>query len=106
MRTGLVLDALRMALGTREHGADFALVAHTDASSQGRFNRSSQRSVERSCDGGRTVSCLGACWASADAFDRVEDVLIERIQSAASLAELCWEVRARPRSLGLRLTHC
>ncbi len=34
MRTTLVLDALRMALGTREHGADFALVAHTDRGSQ------------------------------------------------------------------------
>ncbi len=30
MRTDLVLDALRMALGQREPGADFALVAHTD----------------------------------------------------------------------------
>ena len=28
MRTDLVLDALRMALGTREHGADLALVHH------------------------------------------------------------------------------
>ena len=34
MRTDLVLDALRMALGTREPGADFALVAHTDRGSQ------------------------------------------------------------------------
>ena len=34
MRTDLVLDALRMALGTREQGADFALVAHTDAGAQ------------------------------------------------------------------------
>ena len=34
MRTDLVLDALRMALGTRGHGADLALVAHTDAGSQ------------------------------------------------------------------------
>jgi putative transposase len=34
MRTDLVLDALRMALGTRELGADFALVAHTDAGAQ------------------------------------------------------------------------
>jgi putative transposase len=33
MRTDLVLDALRMALGTREHGADFRLVAHTDRGS-------------------------------------------------------------------------
>jgi putative transposase len=34
MRADLVLDALRMALGTREHGADFRLVAHTDRGSQ------------------------------------------------------------------------
>ena len=30
MRTTLVLDALRMALGLREHGADVQLVAHSD----------------------------------------------------------------------------
>src|SRR5947209_14467144 len=35
MRTTLVLDALRMALGTRSPGADFGLVAHSDAGSQG-----------------------------------------------------------------------
>jgi putative transposase len=34
MRTDLVLDALRMALGQRERGADFQLVAHTDRGSQ------------------------------------------------------------------------
>jgi putative transposase len=34
MRTTLVLDALRMALGTRRPGADFRLVAHTDRGSQ------------------------------------------------------------------------
>jgi putative transposase len=34
MRTDLVLDALGMALGTREPGADFGLVAHTDRGSQ------------------------------------------------------------------------
>ena len=45
MRTTLVLDALRMALGTREHGADFRLVAHTDRGSQPGLNRSSQRCV-------------------------------------------------------------
>jgi hypothetical protein len=43
MRTDLVLDALRMALGTREHGAEVALVAHTDAGSQPGLNRSSQQ---------------------------------------------------------------
>jgi putative transposase len=34
MRTDLVLDALRMALGQRAHGADFELVVHTDRGSQ------------------------------------------------------------------------
>jgi putative transposase len=34
MQTTLVLDALRMALGTREHGADLELVHHSDAGSQ------------------------------------------------------------------------
>ena len=34
MRTDLVLDALRMALSTRQPGADFTLVAHTDHGSQ------------------------------------------------------------------------
>ena len=42
MRTGLVLDALRMAPGQREPGADFELVAHTDRGSQPALNRSSQ----------------------------------------------------------------
>jgi putative transposase len=34
MRTTLVLDALRMAIGTREPGAEFQLIHHTDAGSQ------------------------------------------------------------------------
>jgi putative transposase len=34
MRTDLVLDALRMALSTRAHGADFQLIHHTDQGSQ------------------------------------------------------------------------
>jgi putative transposase len=34
MRTDLVLDALRMALTRREHGADLELVHHSDAGSQ------------------------------------------------------------------------
>jgi len=34
MRTDLVLDALRMALGTRQPGAEFRLVSHSDRGSQ------------------------------------------------------------------------
>jgi putative transposase len=43
MRDTLVLDALRMALGLREHGADVQLVHHSDAGSQPGLNRSSQQ---------------------------------------------------------------
>jgi transposase InsO family protein len=43
MRTDLVLDALRMALGTRQPGADVQLVQHTDQGSQPGLNRSSQQ---------------------------------------------------------------
>jgi putative transposase len=35
MRTDLVLDALRMALARRKHGADVELIHHSDAGSQG-----------------------------------------------------------------------
>jgi putative transposase len=43
MRTTLVLDALRMALGRRGPGADVALVHHSDRGSQAGLNRSSQQ---------------------------------------------------------------
>ena len=42
MRTDLVLDALKMALGLRGPGADVELVHHSDRGSQPRLNRSSQ----------------------------------------------------------------
>jgi hypothetical protein len=47
MRTTLVLDALRMALGTRGLGADVQLVHHSDRGSQGGFKWSSQRLIDR-----------------------------------------------------------
>ena len=66
MRTDLVLDALRMALSTRRHGADLQLVHHSDRGSQGGFNRSSQRLIERGCDGPEETS-RGSGWAGGDA---------------------------------------
>ncbi|HWD86109.1 MAG TPA: IS3 family transposase [Solirubrobacteraceae bacterium] len=45
MRTTLVLDALRMALGTRRPGAEVQLVHHSDRGSQPGLNRSSQQCV-------------------------------------------------------------
>jgi transposase InsO family protein len=43
MRVDLVLDALRMALSRRRHGAHVELIHHSDAGSQGGFKGSSQR---------------------------------------------------------------
>jgi hypothetical protein len=43
MRTDLVLDALKMALGQRGPGADVELIHHSDRGSQPGLNRSSQR---------------------------------------------------------------
>jgi hypothetical protein len=51
MRRTLVLDALKMALGTRRGPHAVELVHHSDRGSQGGFKWSSQRLTERSCDG-------------------------------------------------------
>ena len=45
MRTDLVLDALKMALGSRRHGADVELVHHSDRGSQPGLKGSSQHRV-------------------------------------------------------------
>jgi putative transposase len=70
VRTDLVLDALKMALGLRGAGADVELVHHSDRGSQPRLNRSSQRRVVDMIVGARRaprrafssrVSCGGGC---------------------------------------------
>ena len=58
MRTTLVLDALKMALGMRGPGADVALVHHSDQGSQPGFNRSSQRCVGE----GECTDRASRCW--------------------------------------------
>src|SRR3989442_12213713 len=72
MRTTLVLDALRMALGLREPGADVALVHHSDLGSLGGFNRSSQRPSERNC-GEQTEADFGSGWSACDAIAGASD---------------------------------
>ena len=69
MRTTLVMDALKMALHQRGPGADVALVHHSDRGSQGGLNRSSQRSMERGCDGSEGWG-LGACGSAVVAVAR------------------------------------
>jgi putative transposase len=61
MRTDLVLDALRMALATRQPGADFTLVAHTDQGSQYASEDYSQQ-----LDDARVLASVGSV---GDAYD-------------------------------------
>jgi len=67
MRTDLVLDAVRMALGTRQPGADLELVCHTDQGSQGGFKWSSQRSMKEGCNGQAEGVGVGDDGAAGDA---------------------------------------
>jgi hypothetical protein len=69
MRTTLVLDALRMALGRRGPGADVELVHHSDRGSLGGFKRSSQRLIERGC-GEQAQAGVGSRWSAGDAVAR------------------------------------
>jgi len=67
MRTDLVLDALKMALGLRGPGADVELVHHSDCGAQGGFNWSSQHLVmEVVRDGWWQASGGDSCDARAD----------------------------------------
>jgi putative transposase len=64
MRTELVSDALQMALAQRRPGP--GLIWHSDQGSQGGFKRSSQRLIERGCDG-REATGVGSGGPAGDA---------------------------------------
>jgi uncharacterized membrane protein YgcG len=81
MRTTLVLDALRMALSRRRHGADVQLVHHSDRGTQGGFNRCSQHLIERRCDG-------QACWVD----DGVDGQGGDEVAGEAVVASRCGAV--------------
>jgi transposase InsO family protein len=61
MRTRLVLDALRMALSRRRHGADVELVHHSDAGSQ-----YTSREFQQVLDDHQVLASIGSV---GDAFD-------------------------------------
>ena len=61
MRTDLVLDALKMALGTRRHGADLELVHHSDRGSQYTSFDFTQALVDN--------DVLGSLGSTGDAYD-------------------------------------
>ena len=62
----LVADALRMAVSQRRPGE--GIVHHADRGCQGGFKRSSQHSIERSCDGQAEAAEVGSGWAAGDPF--------------------------------------
>jgi putative transposase len=61
MRTTLVLDALRMALTRRQHGADLELIHHSDAGSQ-----YTSRAFQQVLDDHRVQASIGSV---GDAYD-------------------------------------
>jgi putative transposase len=65
MRAELVVDALEMAVAARRPPR--GTIHHSDHGGQGEFNRSSQRSMERSC-GGREATGSGSGWEAGDAL--------------------------------------
>lgn len=87
MRTDLVLDALRMALGTREHGADFRLVAHTDRGSQ--YTSTDYTQV---LDDHRVLASVGSV---GDAFDNaLAESFVDSFKTEL-IADRVWRSRSQ-----------
>jgi putative transposase len=87
MRTDLVLDALRMALGTREHGADFRLVAHTDRGSQ--YTSADYTQV---LDDHRVLASVGSV---GDAYDNaMAESFVDSFKTEL-VADRVWRTRAQ-----------
>ena len=87
MRTTLVLDALRMALGLREPGADFRLVAHTDAGSQ--YTSADYTQV---LDDHRVLASIGSV---GDAYDNaLAESFVDRFKTEL-IADRVWRSRSQ-----------
>jgi putative transposase len=87
MRTNLVLDALRMALGLREPGADFQLVAHTDAGSQ--YTSGDYTQMLDDHEVLRSIGTVGDALDNALAESWVDSIKTELI------ADRVWRTRAQ-----------
>jgi putative transposase len=77
MRTDLVADALRMALGLREPGAEFQLVAHTDAGSQ--YTSTDYTQVLDDHEVLASIGTVGDCYDNAMAESFVDSYKTELI---------------------------
>jgi putative transposase len=78
MRTDLVLDALRMALGLREPGADVELVHHSDAGGQYVSNDYTQALDDH--DVQASIGTVGDCYDNALAESFVDSFKTELIR--------------------------
>jgi putative transposase len=87
MRTTLVLDALRMALGLREPGADFQLVAHTDAGSQ--YTSGDYTQV---LDDHRVLASIGSV---GDAYDNAMAESFVDSYKTELIADRVWKTRSQ-----------
>jgi len=87
MRTTLVLDALRMALGLREPGADFQLISHTDAGSQ--YTASDYTQV---LDDHEVLASIGSV---GDAFDNaLAESFVDSFKTEL-ISDRVWRTRAQ-----------
>jgi putative transposase len=86
MRTTLVLDALRMALGLREHGADVQLVHHSDAGAQ----YTSGDYTQELCD----QRVLGSIGTVGDAYDNALAESFVDTYKTELIADRVWRSRA------------
>ena len=87
MRTDLVLDALRMALGTRQPGADFQLVTHTDAGSQ----YTSEDYTQELSD----AKVLASVGTVGDAYDNAMAESFVDTYKTELIADRVWRTRAQ-----------
>jgi putative transposase len=87
MRTTLVVDALRMGLGTRPHGADVALVHHSDRGSQ-----------YTSIDYTQTLADHGVLASVGSVGDAYDNALAESFVDSFKtelIADRVWRTRAQ-----------
>jgi putative transposase len=86
MRSTLVLDALGMALGLREHGADGQLVAHSDAGSQPTSEDDTQELTDH--------VVLGSIGTVGDAYDNALAESFVDSYKTELIADRVWRSRA------------
>ncbi len=90
MRTDLVLDALRMALTRREHGADLELVHHSDAGSQS--TQYTSFAFQQELDDHRVLQSIGSV---GDAYDNAMAESFVDTFKTELIADRVWRTRGQ-----------